>query len=164
MFSLLAQLRIRVECCFGMLVHRWLILRSAFPQRFTIRKVIAIVNVLAKLHNFCINQKDEDFSPDDHDQDSDNSTSSSSTPEAGAPDDGDEENQPNRGLQLQTDPDFDIQRPVGLMDGGRHFDDYPRSLRRRYTGVAQGVPRERMRRQVELSHRVRPTARDEEDS
>ncbi|KAL3783553.1 hypothetical protein HJC23_008184 [Cyclotella cryptica] len=50
------ELRIRVECAFGMLVHRWGILCSAFPQNIKTRKVIATVIVLTKLHNFCIDE------------------------------------------------------------------------------------------------------------
>jgi hypothetical protein len=42
-----------------MLVHRWSILRSAIPRIIEIKKVIALVNALAKLHNFCIDKQDE---------------------------------------------------------------------------------------------------------
>ena len=53
-----SQLRIRIECAFGMLVQRWGILRMAMPMGFTIKKTIALVNCLAKLHNFCIDEVD----------------------------------------------------------------------------------------------------------
>ena len=49
-----SQLRIRVECAFGMLVHRWGILRSAISNGITIQKTVALVNALVKLHNYCI--------------------------------------------------------------------------------------------------------------
>ena len=49
-----SQLRIRIECTFGMLTHRWGILRSAIPMNVTLRKTIALVLALAKLHNFYI--------------------------------------------------------------------------------------------------------------
>ncbi|KAG7342673.1 DDE superfamily endonuclease [Nitzschia inconspicua] len=53
-----SQLRIRVECAFGMFVQRWGILRSAIPKGISIRKTTAMVLALAKLHNFCIDQVD----------------------------------------------------------------------------------------------------------
>ncbi len=48
------QLCIRVECTFGMFIKRWGILRAALPSGITIKKTVAMVNALAKLHNFCI--------------------------------------------------------------------------------------------------------------
>ena len=51
-----SQTRIRVECCFGMLVMRWGILRMAMPQNISLVKVIGMVNALAKLHNFCLEE------------------------------------------------------------------------------------------------------------
>ena len=42
-----SQLRIRVECCFGQLVHRWGMLRSAIPYNITITKVVGSLNFLA---------------------------------------------------------------------------------------------------------------------
>ncbi len=49
-----SQLCICVECAFGMLVLRWGILRFATPLGITIQKTVALVNALAKLHNYCI--------------------------------------------------------------------------------------------------------------
>lgn len=51
-----SQLRIRVECCFGMLCMRWGILRMAMPQNISLVKTIGMVMALAKLHNFCIGE------------------------------------------------------------------------------------------------------------
>ena len=53
-----SQLRIRVECAFGQLVSRWGILRSAMPLNITIVRTVAMVNCLARLHNFCIDEAD----------------------------------------------------------------------------------------------------------
>jgi hypothetical protein len=39
-----------------MLVQRWGILQAAMPRNIGIKKVIALVNALAKLHNFCIDE------------------------------------------------------------------------------------------------------------
>jgi hypothetical protein len=51
-----SQLCIRVECAFGMLVQRWGIIWTAMPRNLSIAKIIAIVNALARLHNFCIDE------------------------------------------------------------------------------------------------------------
>jgi hypothetical protein len=48
-----SQLRIRIECAFGMLTHRWAILRSAIPMNVTVHKTVALVLALARLHNYC---------------------------------------------------------------------------------------------------------------
>ena len=53
-----SQLRIQVECAFGMLVQRWGLLRSAMPRNISVRRVIAMVNALMKLHNYYINVSD----------------------------------------------------------------------------------------------------------
>ncbi len=39
-----------------MLVQRWGMLRTAKPCNLSIQKIIAIINALAKLHNFCVNE------------------------------------------------------------------------------------------------------------
>ncbi len=49
-----SQLRICVECAFGMLVFHWGILRAAIPLNISLSKTIALVHALAKLHNICI--------------------------------------------------------------------------------------------------------------
>jgi hypothetical protein len=49
-----SQLRIRIECTFGMLTRRWGILRSAIPLNVSVQKTVALVLALAKLHNYCI--------------------------------------------------------------------------------------------------------------
>ena len=54
-----SQLRIRIECTFGMLTHRWAILRSAIPMNVTVRKTVALVCALTKLHNFCVDSTND---------------------------------------------------------------------------------------------------------
>ena len=49
-----SQLRINIERAFGMLVHRWGILRG--PLVFPLAKVAPFVNCLCILHNYCIDQ------------------------------------------------------------------------------------------------------------
>ena len=49
-----SQLRIRIECAFGMLTHRWKILWSAIPMNVLMKKTVALVFALSKLHKYCI--------------------------------------------------------------------------------------------------------------
>lgn len=54
-----SQLRIRIECAFGMLTHRWAILRSAIPMNITVSKTVALVLALvARLHNYYIDENE----------------------------------------------------------------------------------------------------------
>ena len=52
-----SQLRIKIECTFGVLVHRWAVLRS--PLQFPLCKVTPIMSCLCRLHNFCIDEKEK---------------------------------------------------------------------------------------------------------
>jgi hypothetical protein len=54
-----SQLHIQVECAFGMLAKRWGILRMAMPSNITIDKTIVLINALARIHNFCIDEVDK---------------------------------------------------------------------------------------------------------
>lgn len=49
--------RIKIECAFGVLVHRWGCLRKPIPCNISIPKVNALVRCLCILHNYCINQR-----------------------------------------------------------------------------------------------------------
>ena len=53
-----SQVRITIECAFGMLVHRWGCLRKAMPVNFTVQKINSLVLALCKLHNYCIDSFD----------------------------------------------------------------------------------------------------------
>ena len=52
----LSQLRITIERAFGVLVHRWAILRA--PLIIPLAKVGPLVEALLRLHNFCIDQSE----------------------------------------------------------------------------------------------------------
>lgn len=52
----LSQLRIKIECAFGALVHRWAILRA--PLTVPLPKVAPMMESLVRLHNYCINEKE----------------------------------------------------------------------------------------------------------
>lgn len=49
-----SQLRINIECSFGMLVNRWGMLRQPMPQRYSVKKVTSLVHCLCRLHNFLV--------------------------------------------------------------------------------------------------------------
>ena len=53
-----SQVRISIECAFGILVHRWGILRKPIPVNVSVAKTCALVVALCKLHNYCINNND----------------------------------------------------------------------------------------------------------
>ena len=50
-----SQLRITIERAFGVLVHRWSILRG--PLNIPLFKVVPLVQSLCKLHNYCIDER-----------------------------------------------------------------------------------------------------------
>ena len=50
-----SQLRITIERAFGVLVHRWSILRG--PMNVPLFKVVPVVHALCKLHNYCIDER-----------------------------------------------------------------------------------------------------------
>ena len=57
-----SQVRINIECAFGILVHRFGILRKPIPVNISVQKTTSLVLALCKLHNFCINQNDSNVS------------------------------------------------------------------------------------------------------
>lgn len=122
-----------------MLVHRWAILLLAIPMNVTLVKVVALVNCLAKLHNFCIDEGVLDSMPADlhHLRTT------------------------RGGVIVLEGLSESAQKPVGLIDGGHHSNDYPRdeAVRRiRNSGIV--LPRTLLLNQVIMQpHRRRPTPR-----
>ena len=124
------QLRIRIECAFGMLTKRWAILRSAIPVGVTVAKTVALVLALAKLHNYCI-EEDCHVTPD---------LSYTANDEWNI--------ELNGGVPLvaaATDDGHVI--PQQLINGGNHFDDlggangrYNRQRRYNYASETTRVP------------------------
>ena len=51
-----SQLRITIERAFGVLVHRWAILRA--PLTVPLPRIAPLIESLIRLHNFCINKQD----------------------------------------------------------------------------------------------------------
>jgi hypothetical protein len=142
-----SQLRIRIECAFGMLVHRWAILQTALPCGISIQRTIALVNALAKLHNFCIERNEM------------NSVESSIDDRFRI------ENNELGFVPLEETNNCDVAVPLQLLDGGNHLDDISRLERRRHdrntTQNLDGglvLPREKLLCHVIDKHVARPKA------
>lgn len=56
-----SQVRISIECAFGVLVHRWGVLRKPMPVNLSVLKISSMVLALGKLHNFCIDHGCEEM-------------------------------------------------------------------------------------------------------
>ena len=52
-------MRINIECVFGMLVNRWVVLRTPVPINVSIIKTTCMVHALCCLHNWIIDQNDK---------------------------------------------------------------------------------------------------------
>ena len=113
-----SQLRIRIECAFGILTHRWAILRSAIPVNIRIEKTVALVVALAKLHNFCINAKDKDIA------------ARTANDEWASEINGAVPLVPVEGSDTSDLNQSDVV-PEQLLHGGEHFDDIGHAGRRR---------------------------------
>ena len=144
-----SQLRIRIECTFGMLTKRWAILRSAIPVNVTVPKTVALVLALAKLHNFIIDAEDDRSTVD-----------LTYLPN-------DEWNiELNGGVPLVTATAEGDVIPQQLMNGGEHYDDiggvpgrYNRQRRYNYASVIDSVPlpRDQLHSYVRAQNITRPT-------
>jgi len=110
-----SQLRIRVECAFGMLVQRWGILRMAMPRNLSVVKICALVVALARLHNFCIGQSNiPERVPAVLDRDRSHMM-----------------NDTSGYVSLRNDnPQQDTVVPTDLLHAGEHFNDVPNNLLR----------------------------------
>jgi hypothetical protein len=100
-----SQLRIRVECAFGMLVARWGILRMAISNKITMTRTTALVNTLARLHNFCL----EELIPNELEIDTENIV-----------------NWEEGYVALEDSNVHSISMPTTLMDVGHHLKEVPR--------------------------------------
>ena len=141
-----SQLRITVEQTFGILVHRWAMLRG--PLNVPLMAVPSLVMTLCRLHNFCIDIQDvinkdnrKDYKTDENDE-----------------------------IYLQhlvaisnslKDIDMDTSDvvvvgdigPAGLLDRGDHFNDCPHN---RPKIVAENYPMDTMLKPVENQGLLRP--------
>ena len=105
-----SQLRITIEGAFAWLTQVWGMLRKQMPKNYSIKKIVAIVSCLCRLHNFLIDDK-EDHSPvPSSEEDEWNLAVSGAVPL--------ERN--HNGIML----------PLQLMDAGHHHNDDLLRLRR----------------------------------
>jgi DDE superfamily endonuclease len=151
----LFQLRIRVECAFGMFVQRWAILRTPMPINISIQRVIALVNALAKLHNFCIEQQDEVEAGGDQ-------VIASSVVDAFSFMNDGEGFVDLEAVGEEHETEFLV--PTELLDAGNHFDEVPRNRRIHLDAtwspsIADKLPRKALHDVVLASHKVRPSTR-----
>ena len=137
-----SQLRINVECAFGMLVNRWGLLRRAMPAAFGIRKTNSMLMCLCRLHNFCINENGRKMT------------------KPLAADTADIRS--HGGIETVATADNPYS-PEALLHGGEHEDDHGREERlqfaRRGLGRKGKTPRDGMLKIVEDGGFKRPTPR-----
>lgn len=122
-----SQVRMNIECSFGMLTNRWRILKSPLAASISQAKIIALTTCLCKLHNFCIDN------------------GSATVPGRYVHDD-----MTLMDFQDEREDENDT-RPVGLLGGGEHFDDVQggrRGIRVETSPATSVLPRERMLRHV----------------
>jgi hypothetical protein len=131
-----------------MLGKLWGILQAAIPKNISISRTISLVHALAKLHNFCINERHgsnynvttNEMVPDSLEQDNDHLMMQS-----------------EGCVTMDADDNNGVLVPRGLMNGGHHFDNMPRALRKTHGAKTQ---RELLRNKVINSHMtIRPTKR-----
>jgi DDE superfamily endonuclease len=123
-----SQIRINIECAFGMLCHRFGLLRKPFPLNISIAKTTAIVLALCKLHNFIIN-KGEPIVPKTYSQDAADISMDGGIPL----------------VVIANNLNEDV-LATQLVGGGDHMDDYDRFVFRRRNPREQNyaLPQERL--------------------
>ena len=118
-----SQLRINIECAFGILVHRWGMLRKPMPINVGVGKISSLLLALCKLHNFCIDQSCDNLdSPSVHDIANIAMNGGLHLPRMDN----------NGGAYWSYDASGGLDRLNDLLDGGFHMDDHTRSQRRQY--------------------------------
>ena len=151
------------------------------PKNISIKKIIALVNTLAKLHNFCIDREEiriggqadptleEDPTMEEErmmctltlaGQEVPTEQEDATMLESSAQDTFQPMNDASGFVMLQQVIDDDgtpFVVPRQLMDGGEHFDDVPRDIRRNRTMNVDHLPRKALHDKVLNSHKVRPT-------
>ena len=105
-----SQLQIQIECTFGRFSQCWGILQRALPKKVAVKKAVALVLALGKLHNFCTDEQESIEILTAHDI---------SHIEQGG------------GVPLELDFDTNILVPRQLLNGGHHFEGLDRNACRR---------------------------------
>ena len=135
-----SQLRIQIECAFGKFTQRWGILRSTFPKNVTLTKTVALVLCLARLHIFCMDEKQsvEIMTAQDN----------VNIEEFGA-------------VPLEYDQTTGSLVPRQLLGAGAHFEGLNQAWRRRQLRGFHGIelPRERLHASIVDQNLQRPQSR-----
>ena len=120
-----SSLRICIECAFGILVHRWGILRKPMPSNISVQKISSLVLALCKLHNFCIENTTVGVEcPEDSDILNIAVQGGLFLPRM--------DNSRQYVWECDTNIYSQSDRLNELLDGGAHMDDHSRNERRRY--------------------------------
>lgn len=119
-----SQLRINIECAFGMLVHRWGMLRKPIAVNISVKRASLLIYALCKLHNYCIANGDKDIHPPSE------RDIASITTDGGL-------FLPRLDRNGDAHWEYDMteingDRMTELLDGGQHMDDHTINQRRIY--------------------------------
>jgi hypothetical protein len=108
-----------------MLVNRWGLMRRAFSSQITLKKIDSLLICLCRLHNFCIDQR---LAASQEQEDVPVSLHSDAV-----------EISSGGGIPLEESdrhPELNKVSAEQLLHGGEHFDDVPRTFRRRLESFA----------------------------
>ena len=145
-----SQVRIKVECAFGQLVHRWGVLRRPLSAKVTMKKVNCLCMALCRLHNYCINSR---LKPDQENL-------NSSTPRHATAQGEDLTTLASDEVTIAMNAGVDLDqsgRPEELLHGGEHFEDVPDSNMRTWRrAISQPLPRDVMWEHVKRTGFKRP--------
>ncbi len=131
-------------------MQRFGLLHMAMPKKLTIKKIIILVNVLAWLHNFCIDELTE--ADDD------------TIPEELAVDTFNIINHADGYVELEDEVDGTLTNlPLALMHGGEHFHDVTKNECKKHQrrNSDELTPRRLLHNRVLNSHMKRPLPRKE---
>ena len=152
-----SNVRIKVECAFGLLTQRWGILRKPMPRKYTVKKTVSTLSCLCRLHNFLINQRLQDESYDDTANNSNNAVPPPITRE-------DNIHMYMEGaVPMEEVQDTTHLYAPQLADVGHHTDDHNRTnmVRRAAAEAAaagiSSLPRDYLHQQVTEQHLCRPS-------
>jgi hypothetical protein len=128
-----SQLRINIECAFGILVNRFRLLRKPLSSMIAIDRITALVLALCRLHNWCLDQHLHNIP----------------IPLTDDP-----------GSIMDLDSMNNI-RPVALLNGGHHSDDVDAVRRQILTTNLRTnnivLPREKIHDAIQITGFTRPT-------
>lgn len=142
-----SQLRITVECAFGMYVQRWGVLRRPLSAKMGSKKVNCLCMNLCRLHNYCINRRVKTsgviVTP---------TSACLEGEDLGCLLDDEIAIEMNSGVRITK-----TGRPEDLLHGGEHFEDVPADSSLRRWRKQEELPRDIMCKDVERLGLKRPT-------